>query len=468
MTKFKTYFRTFYFSIAAITILVLTVFVFMSLFGDYIMIKESGVKKIYFADNISPSHKIVIDKFNKLYKGKIEVVPIDLPFEKFSTNERKELLIRYLRSKSDRVDLFSVDQIWVPRFAKWTEPLSNYFPVPQRNQIIPQALESCFYKDQLVAVPLYFDIGLMYYRSDLLKKLPDYSVVKNELDNFITWEKFIRLGERMNLLAASSRRIKPSSAAVPIYRGEGGLKPTGNPFYLFPADNYEGLMCSFVELLESQNEKLFVNDSVKLNTRAAEKSLQLLVNLVHKYKLSPTVVSSFKETESYNYFLNNDGIFLRGWPGFLKWYRLNTNREDVAKQFEIAPLPHFEGGKPAGIIGGWNLMISKYSGKKSEALEFIKFLLSEEAQKVFFEVGGYLPVQAQIYSDRAYLKKNPELEFYSKLFRTGVRRPFLEKYTRYSDVIAHYLNLAIKKKITVKEALNKAERIINSGDLFIK
>lgn len=442
MTKFKTYFRTFYFSIAAITILVLTVFVFMSLFGDYLIITKSGVRKIYFADNISPSHKIVIDRFNKLYKGKIEVVPIDLPFEKFSTNERKELLIRYLRSKSDRVDLFSVDQIWVPRFAKWTEPLSNYFPVPLRNQIIPQALESCFYKDQLVAVPLYFDIGLMYYRSDLLKKLPDYTAVKNELDNFITWEKFIRLGEK--------------------------LKSTGNPFYLFPADNYEGLMCSFVELLESQNEKLFVNDSVRLNTRAAEKSLQLLVDLVHKYKLSPTVVSSFKETESYNYFLKNDGIFLRGWPGFLKWYMLNKNSEDAAKQFEIAPLPHFDGGKPAGIIGGWNLMISKYSDKKNEALEFIKFLLSGEAQKVFFEVGGYLPAQAQIYSDRAYIKKNPELQFYSKLFSTGVRRPFLEKYTRYSDVIAHYLNLAIKKKITAGEALNKAERIINSGDLFIK
>ncbi|MEW6701757.1 MAG: hypothetical protein AB1298_03480, partial [Bacteroidota bacterium] len=61
-----------------------------------------------------------------------------------------------------------------------------------------------------------------------------------------------------------------------------------------------------------------------------------------------------------------------------------------------------------------------------------------------------------------------ELQFYSKLFSTGVRRPFLEIYTRYSDVIAHYLNLAIKKKITAGEALNKAERIINSGDLFIK
>jgi multiple sugar transport system substrate-binding protein len=31
------------------------------------------------------------------------------PFQKFSTNERKELLTRSLRSKSDRIDIFSVD-----------------------------------------------------------------------------------------------------------------------------------------------------------------------------------------------------------------------------------------------------------------------------------------------------------------------------------------------------------------------
>ena len=73
----------------------------------------SFVKKIYFVDHISAAHQKVIDKFNEKYKGQIEVVAINLPFVKFSTNERKELLARYLRSKSDRIDIFSVDQIWL-------------------------------------------------------------------------------------------------------------------------------------------------------------------------------------------------------------------------------------------------------------------------------------------------------------------------------------------------------------------
>jgi multiple sugar transport system substrate-binding protein len=414
----------------------------MFFFTEYFKSNGEGVKKIYFVDNISASHKIVIDRFNQKYKGSIEVVPIDLPFEKFSTNERKELLIRYLRSNSDRVDLFSVDQIWVPRFAKWTEPLDKYFSASPRQYIIDQAIETCYYNNTLVALPLYYDIGIMYYNSTLLKKIPDYAAVKNDLDNFITWDKFISIGQRM--------------------------KQYNKPVYIYPADDYEGLMCSFVEMLESQNEKLFVNDTVRLNTNAALKSLQLLVDLVNKYKLSPKAITNYRETESYFHFVNNNDVFLRGWPGFYEWYRKNIKNEDMSNIYLMAPLPYFTGGKPASIIGGWNLMVSKYSTKKSEAMEFIRYLLSDEIQKIFYEIGGYLPVKKNLYSDSLFIKRNPDLNFYKRLIKTGVQRPFSEKYTKCSDIIASYLSKAIENKISAKEALGKAQQIINSGDVFIK
>ncbi len=75
--------------------------------------------KIYFADNMSKAHLTLIDRFNRLHKDEIEIVPIDLPFSKFTTNERKELIARSLRDKDSRIDIFAVDKIWVPRFAKW-------------------------------------------------------------------------------------------------------------------------------------------------------------------------------------------------------------------------------------------------------------------------------------------------------------------------------------------------------------
>ena len=157
----------------------------------------------------------------------------------------------------------------------------------------------------------------MYYNSSILKKLPDYSSIKNELDNSITWDRFISIGQK--------------------------LKQHGHQVYVFPSDDYEGLMCSFVEMLESQNEKLFINDTVRLNTKAAEKALQPLVDLVNTYNLSPKEITNFRETESYFHFVNNKDLFLRGWWGFYEWYSNNIKNEDVSNIYEKAPMPHFSG-----------------------------------------------------------------------------------------------------------------------------
>lgn len=95
---------------------------------DHFKLKNADtglVTQIFFADNISNAHRKLIERFNEEFKGQIEVIPIDLPFSKFSTNERKELLARSLRSKSERIDVFAVDLIWVPRFARWGQPVGN-------------------------------------------------------------------------------------------------------------------------------------------------------------------------------------------------------------------------------------------------------------------------------------------------------------------------------------------------------
>ncbi|MCX7875134.1 MAG: extracellular solute-binding protein [Melioribacteraceae bacterium] len=439
--KLKKYFKTFYFYVALITILAVAVLGFMFFWGNGLFQPVRIPEKIFYADNISPTHKLLIDKFNQLNKGRIEVIPIDLPFEKFSTNERKELLIRYLRSKSDKIDIFSVDQIWIPRFAKWTEPLNKYFITPERETIINEALKTCYYKNDLVAVPLYFDISFLYYNDELLKKLPNYNQIKNELENGITWGKFFELSNQLKIM--------------------------NKPIYLFPADNYEGLMCSFFELLESLNEKIFVGDTVRLNTPATRKSLQLLVDLIDK-KITPKDVLEFRETECYRKYVLENGFFLRGWSGLDVWYKNNIDSVDVSNKFIPTFVPHFNDTKPTSISGGWNLMLSKNSTKKSESIEFIKFLLSEESQKILFEKGGYLPVNSKVYQDTNYVSNRNLLNKYKKIIKTVAYRPLLEKYTRVSDVIAYYLKEALQKKIKVEDALIMAERSINSKEIFFR
>jgi multiple sugar transport system substrate-binding protein len=403
---------------------------------------DSGVKKIYFADNISSAHQSLIEKFNHEFEGRIEVYPVNLPFSKFSTNERKELLARSLRSKSDRIDLLAVDLIWVPRFSRWAETMDMYFPVQQRNSIIPNAIESCYFNGQLVGFPFYIDVGLMYYRKDLLQKLSDYPYWEKKIQSSLTWQELLTLSKRIH-------------------------SPQGFS-YIFAADNYEGLVCSFLDLLMSQESSIMMGDSLTLVTEPAIRSLQLLVDLVNKYKITPPVVTSFDEYQEYLYALRYDIPFLRGWPGAKIQYRHTIENGEKLNLLEFAPLPHFEGAKRTFVLGGWNLMIPRYSHHKAEAVEFIKFILRPENQELLYQQGGFIPVMREVYADSEFIRQNPELIRYQSLIQQGFHRPMLVDYTKISDAISYYSNLAIKGDLPVREALRRATETINQNRAVIK
>lgn len=402
---------------------------------------RSKVKKIYYADNISSAHQVLIDQFNREHAGKIEVVPVNLPFSKFSTNERKELLTRAFRSKTNRIDVFAVDLIWVPRFAKWSERLDNYFSPEEESQLLKYATNSCYFQNRLVGHPLFVDIGLMYYRKDILAKLPDYPSLKKRLKRSITWEDFIRLGQR--------------------------LKPLKHPFYVFQADNYEGLICSYYETLRGQGKSFFQNGKLQLESPEAQKGLQLLSDLVNRYQLAPRAVTQFKENPSFHYALAKDAIFVRGWPGA---FVNNTFPDSEARKIpnmEMAALPHFKGQKAVAVYGGWDLMISKESAHKKEAVEFLKFVVRKDMQELLYEKGGYIPINRLVYQDSSFLKKHPQLIYLRHLLDMGVYRPSLVEYTKISDIISYYAHLAIRGDMPVPEALRRATEVIQSKRVLI-
>jgi multiple sugar transport system substrate-binding protein len=390
------------------------------------------VKKIYYVDNISPAHKKVIQNFNTKYKGQIVVEAIDLSFDKFSTNERKELLTRYLRSKSDRIDVFAVDQIWVPRFAKWGIPLEKHISAKQQSALLDKATESCFYNNKLVAVPLYIDIAVMFYRHELLKGLSDPDEINQKIKGSITWDELLQLHSKFK----------------------------NNNFFLFPADDYEGLICVFVEMLAGRNQELVKNNELKFNTPEGIEVLQLLVDFINKYKISPPEIQNYKENQAYDHFINTQSMFVRGWPAFI--HNKNIN------EFSIAPTPRFSGSEPKSVFGGWNLMISKFTSRVPEAVKFVNYMISAEAQKIMYEEGGYLPVNNTLYNDTSFISQHPDLGFYKNLMNQGIYRPFLEDYTNVSDILSHYLHLAIKGKVSPKDALQMASEKINSGSILLK
>jgi len=427
----------------SIFVSLVAIFFFIYLPFQINLFSKTSVKKIYYVDNISPAHLKIINRFNKLHKNEIEVVPVNLPFYHFTTNDRKAILTRSLRNRSDGIDIFAVDLIWIPRFAKWGYSMDRYFDEQTLNNVNKMALKAGYQNDSLVAFPLFLDVGVLYYRKDLILKLPNGKEIEKKIQNSLTWDEFFSLGEKFS-----------------SYQ---------KPFYIFQGGEFEGMVCNFHELLsEEESNKIFNNYRINLKTEAAHRALKQLVDLIHRYKYSPYEVTRMDEYLSYLYANDNNAVFLRGWVGFNKQYKNFLKDTSNVKNLAIAPLPHFKGCSTSGVFGGWSLMISKFSNRKEEALQFIKFMFEKENQKILYEEGGVIPVNEEVFNDSLYLKNHTELVQIKNLLKWGKHRPFLENYTRISEILARQFHKALKKEITVQEALDYASTQINNEKAIVK
>lgn len=427
----------------SISVSVVAIFFFIYLPFQINLFPKGTAKKIYYVDNISPAHLKIIEKFNKKYKGEIEVVPVNLPFYHFTTNDRKAILTRSLRNRSDGIDIFAVDLIWIPRFAKWSFAMDDYFEKEELVKINKMALQACYQNDSLVASPLFLDVGVLYYRKDLINKLPDGKQIEKKIQNSLTWDEFIWLGNKFSNYS--------------------------KPVYIFQGSEFEGMLCNYHEMLTNEEtEKIFYAKSIDLSLPASKRALQQMVDFIYKYKFSPPEVTRLDEFLSYLYANEHHAVFLRGWIGFHKQYKNFLKDTSNIQNLAIAPLPHNRGSSTSGVFGGWCLMISKYSNSKEEAVKFIKFMLEKENQKILYEEGGVIPVNEEIYKDTLYLKKHNELLSIKKLLQWGKHRPFLENYTRISEIMSRYFHKALKNEISVNEALMMATTQINNERAIVK
>ena len=391
-------------------------------------LNTDGIERVYFADNIGVGHAEIIRQFNELYKGEIEVIAIDLPFSKFNTNQRKELIARNLRSRSSRIDVFSVDLIWVPRFTKWAEPLAPYFAPQLLKKMVPQPLKTCYVNDILYAIPLYTDIGALYYRKDMILALPGGEEIVERIRQSITWEEMLELRE---LYFPDLSMFVPQAVA------------------------YEGLICNFNEVLGQSLQDQETGELLDLGDSLIVQRTKFMREMFRS-KFAPNEALSMTEDDCIRFALANDIPFVRGWP--------TVNNEgyqrfdpELFSKLEIAPVPHFKGGKSTPVFGGWNMMLSKHSPVKEASIEFMKFASSMEGQQIFYESEGLLPIQREFYSRLESGPRQERLQLIQKMMQRGLHRPMLNQYTLISDILSSKLHQILAGEIEVETGLIEAQ-----------
>ena len=128
----------------------------------------------------------------------------------------------------------------------------------------------------------------------------------------------------------------------------------------------------------------------------------------------------------------------------------------------MAALPGKD-GPGASSLGGHNVGVSVYSKNKATALDFLKFITSEETQRFYATQGSLAPVLTNLYDDAALVKKLPYLPVLKTSIENAVPRPVTPFYPAVTQAIQENSYAALKGDKSVDQALSDMQKSIETA-----
>jgi multiple sugar transport system substrate-binding protein len=361
------------------------------------------------------------------------------------SSQRQQGLVVALEARQTDPDVFLMDVVWIAQFAAsgWLRPLT-IDPEPFFARVVHLVDR---YEGALIALPIYVDGGLLYYRKDLLQRCGIAGPPR-------TWQELIDQAHRV-----LRERETSTDESGPAPREAERFRPaTADEFYGFvwQGAQYEGLVCTFLEFAASGGGRIFAGGRPVLATPQNERALTLMHDLIHKYGISPpSTFTQMKEEEVRETFQRGGALFERNWP--YAWALHQAAGSPVAGKVGIAPLPSFRGGEPAATLGGYHVGISSYTDVPRQAERLVHYLTSYEVQKRLALVLGWNPGRTGVYADPEVLQRMPHLATLRTVFDRAVARPVLPYYTQVSEVLQRRLNAALAGQSTPTAALAAAQ-----------
>ena len=349
------------------------------------------------------------------------------------TAQQRQGLVLSMKAGLPDPDVFLMDVAWIGLFAhsNWLEPLSGMDTASYFEEVL-RGVDT--HEGALVAVPVYMDAGLLYYRRDLLEeyRVPDAPA---------TWDE---------LRSISLRVQQDLSKENPSFFG-----------FVWQGAQYEGLICTFLEFAGAGGGLLTPDSRVVLDTDRNRRALQFMHDLIWKFRISPpNTFTEMREEQVRRHFQRGDALFERNWP--YAW-NLHQNPDSPVKgKTGIAAVPGPLLGQSAPTLGGWHIGISRFSDSKEAAQKFVDYVTSYEGQKKMVLLTGWNPGRRDLYEDREILEKMPFLKSLEPVFLRARARPGLPYYSRVSDIVQRWVNAALAGRIRPELALGHAEREISA------
>jgi len=152
--------------------------------------------------------------------------------------------------------------------------------------------------------------------------------------------------------------------------------------------------------------------------------------------------------------------FMRNWSYA---YALNQKAPKVRDRFEVTPLPLFEGGGRAGILGGNGPFLSTFSKNPEGGLLFIDHLTSPQTLKLNMAEYSLPSVLEATYEDPEVQEAIPYAAELKRAIEQARPRPVSPVYTQISQAIYENVNKALSGTLSPEEALAEGNEQIDEA-----
>ncbi len=202
-------------------------------------------------NDTSGTYQKIVNTYNSTNKDGVHVTWQNGPS---STDNLLTIYTNMLRARSHSIDVMSIDVVYPAEFGsnQWVSPLDSYWPTSAQANYLPGPVSACKYNGKTWAVPFRTDVGLIYYRTDIISSPPS------------TWDDLTTMAQ------ANASKAKYG--------------------YVWQGAQYEGLVCDFVEVLYGYGGAILDPNNpatVTVNSPEGQAALSKMVSWVGT--ISPTV-----------------------------------------------------------------------------------------------------------------------------------------------------------------------------------
>jgi multiple sugar transport system substrate-binding protein len=379
--------------------------------------------------DVFPALKAPIAKWGKEHG--VEVSLREMPAD---TSAYFDQMRTMLEAASGEVDLFAGDISWPAQFGSngWLADLSSEFTPAERKAYFPAFVEANEWDGKLYGIPFFTDVGLLYYRKDLLAKA-GYSKPPE------TWDELKEMAKKVM-----------------------AEDPSITDGFTFTGARYEGGTLLGNEFVETSGGAVINGDEVEADSPQAVEGIETERSMVAE-GVSPAAVANYEEGDAEAPFLAGRAVFLRNWAYVFGDIANPELSEIKPSQVGVTSVPRASSSiPPVNVGGGWNLYVNAYSDSQKLAVELAKFISSEAQQKHTAETIGYLPTREAVYDDKKLIESQPAVARGKTEIAETVTPPKSPFYADMSAVMAEQFSESLSGATSPADAADEIQSGLES------